>query len=273
MKICIIGHGYWGNILHKNIMELGHNDIQLIDIKLNNTHLLDDRYDIYFVTTPFSTHYDILLKLSEYKNKKIWCEKPLVETTEKLTEIYKLMEINNNKLFVDWVYTFNNCVRRLKEILSTKKVKQIILNRTNDGPKRYDCNSVYDLSSHDISILFYLYPELNLNFTFNEHSNLQNEKFGSNLSWCYEDNTQIILNSSWQHTSKNRISIFVTQDDEVILFDDIKKQIFYNESFENFSEKTSPIHSALNFFFSSNEFNENKNLTSKITKILQKSWT
>jgi hypothetical protein len=39
-----------------------------------------------------------LLRLSKFKNKRIWCEKPLVESLESANEIYLLMENNNNML-------------------------------------------------------------------------------------------------------------------------------------------------------------------------------
>ena len=98
-KICLVGYGYWGKILHKNLTSLGYNNITIVDVVLDNFNLLDDSYTHYFVVTPFTTHHDILLKLSKFKNKRIWCEKPLVNTFQESTEIYSLMEQNNNMLF------------------------------------------------------------------------------------------------------------------------------------------------------------------------------
>ena len=31
MKICLIGYGYWGKIIHKNLMSLGYDDVKIID--------------------------------------------------------------------------------------------------------------------------------------------------------------------------------------------------------------------------------------------------
>jgi len=268
-SICLIGYGYWGKILHKNLSQLGYNNIKIIDLVLDNFDELTDEYEYYFVVTPFTTHYEILLKLSEFKNKKIWCEKPLVDKFEDASKIYQLMDKNNNMLFVDWVYTFNDCIKRIKKIILNKKIKQIILNRTNDGPVRIDTNSIYDLSSHDLSILFYIFENVDFNFIFNEFSLKSHEDFGSNVSWYYSNGLQVIINSSWQHKNKNRISLFITEDDEIIVFDDIKKQIVTNKGIENFENSPSPIHNALNYFFKKLNFEENKNITLKITKILE----
>jgi len=132
MKICLIGYGYWGKIIHKNLMSLGYEDVKIIDIVLDNFHELDDTYDYYFVITPFTSHHEVLNKIGQYKNKRIWCEKPLTLTLKESEDIYSLMDKNNNMLFVDWVYTFNPCIDRVKKIVSKKKIKQVILNRTNE---------------------------------------------------------------------------------------------------------------------------------------------
>jgi predicted dehydrogenase len=269
MKICLIGYGYWGNILHKNLIKLGYGNVQIFDIVLNNMELISDSFDAFFISTPFKTHYDILLKLSKFKNKKIWCEKPLVDSLDELNEIYNLMELNNNLLFVDWTYTFNPCINKLKTILSDKKLKQIILNRTNNGPIRYDCGSIQDLSSHDLSILYFLFEDKEFYFNFNEFSIDNKTNFGSSVSWSYSDGLQILINSSWQHETKNRVSIFISENDEIVVFDDIKKIIINNGVVEDFSDSVSPIESGLNFFFSKNDFTMNKNITIKITKNLE----
>lgn len=268
-KICLIGYGYWGKIIHKNLVSLGYNEIKIIDIVLDNYHEITDEYSHYFIITPFLSHFQDLKKISEFKNKKIWCEKPLVQTVDEAKIIYNLMETNNNKLFVDWVYTFNPCIKNIKKIIKNKKIKQVILNRTNDGPKRNDCSSIFDLSVHDLSILYYLFEFDYIDMTWNEFSVKSNENFGSNVSWYYNDGLQVIINSSWQHRDKNRVSLFITEDDEIIVFDDIKKLVVSSSGIKDFSDSESPLHFAINFFFDVNDYSSNKELTLKITKNLQ----
>ena len=236
---------------------------------LDNYHEITDEFSHYFIVTPFLSHYQELKKISQFKNKKVWCEKPLVQTSEEAREVYHLMESNNNKLFVDWIYTFNPGIRNIKKIIKDKKIKQIILNRTNDGPKRNDCTSILDLSVHDLSILYYLFDFDYINLTWNEFSVKSNENFGSNVSWYYKDGMQIIINSSWQHRDKNRVSLFLTQEDEIIVFDDIKKSVISPSGNKDFSEFDSPLILAMKSFFKEEEFIANKELTLKITKNLE----
>jgi predicted dehydrogenase len=268
-KVCLIGYGYWGKILHKNITKHFNVDFEILDDVLSNMDKLTDEFDYYFISTPFSTHYDILKKVCQYSGKKIWCEKPLVRTTSEFEEIDRLCTSNNNKIMVDWIYTFNPCVKFLKEKLQNKKIKQIILNRTNDGPKRNDCNSIFDLSSHDLSILFYLFPNRDFNFLFNEFSIKSNENFGSNISWDYVEDTQIIINSSWQHKEKNRMSFFITSDNQIYIFDDIEKTVTIDNKKFDFTEVDSPLKIALQTFFEENEYTNNKEITIKIIEQLE----
>lgn len=268
-KICIIGYGYWGKIIHKNLISVGYSNIKIIDILLDNFSELDDSYTHYFVITPFTSHYKILEIISQYKNKKIWCEKPLTQSLVDANKIYSMVHKNNNKLFIDWIYTFNPCIDRIKNIISNKKIKQVILNRTNDGPMRSDCGSIHDLSSHDLSILYHIFPKSKFDFTWNEFSVKSNEDRGSSINWSYKNGLQIIINSSWQHKIKNRTSLFITEDDEVIVFDDVKKTVVTSDGVEDFSKNIPPLIMAIYNFFSNDDFKKNMDLTLKITKNLE----
>lgn len=268
-KICLIGYGYWGKIIHRNLKSMGMNNVSVFDEILGNMGEIDDSYDLYFVVTPFGTHKSVLDKILSYKNKKVWCEKPLVDNVKDALYLYNKARENGNILFVDWIYTFNKGIERIKNIISSKKIKFILLNRTNDGPARNDCTSVEDLSVHDLSILYYLFgSDEVLDFQWNEFSIKNHEKFGSNISHCYFDGTQIIINSSWQHKHKNRVSIFVTDDDEMITFDDKNKLVLTKD--EVFLDESSPLQNAIDFFIKNQSFPDNMEITFRITENIER---
>ena len=273
-KIALVGYGYWGKILHKNIMDLGFSEVDIFDDVVGNTHLLDGKYSHYIIATPFQTHHQVIKKIAAYGNKKIWCEKPLVESLEEVKEVYAICDSNKNSLFVDWVYAYNPAIDFLSDFLSGKQIKQVILNRTNNGPIRHDCKSTWDLSSHDVTMLLKIFGhDYSFDFNWNEFSLKTNEDFGSNLSWSYHKGTQIIINSSWQHLEKNRISLFITKDDEIVVFDDIKKIVHIGgKTIKDFSHHKSPLHVSLSTFFenSPKDLQYNRDLTLKITEILEK---
>jgi len=274
-KICLIGYGYWGKILHKNLKELGYENVTILDEVLGNIHELDDSYDEYFIATPFATHDYLLRRIGEFKNKKVWCEKPLVDSLEKAKQIYELFDKNSNRLFVDWTYAYNDAVIFLaRELRKRGRLKQIILNRTNNGPVRTDADSVLDLASHDLSIIYSVFSPEGSVFKFNwsEFSLDRNKRTGSNLSYCYEEGLQIIINSSWQHESKNRVSVFITDNDEIVTFDDINKKVTLDGEVHDFSSSPTPLHNALNRFLdttSESQWWYNKRMTLTITETLR----
>ena len=96
-KICLIGYGYWGKILHKNLTNLGYKQITIVDKVLDNLNEINGNFDYYFVVTPFTTHNKVLNQLSKYRNKKIWCEKPLAESIKDIDIIYKKLESKNSE--------------------------------------------------------------------------------------------------------------------------------------------------------------------------------
>jgi predicted dehydrogenase len=272
-KIALVGYGYWGKILHKSLKEIGYEDIQIFDDVLGNTESLDENFSHYLIATPFQTHQEIIQKICGYRDKWIWCEKPLVSTLDQASFLYELTGKTGNHLFVDWIYNYNPAIDFIQSYLNGKKVKQILLNRTNNGPVRTDCKSYWDLSSHDLTILLKIlginYP---FKFKWNEFSLKTNENFGSNLSWHYSDGIQIIVNSSWQHTSKNRVILFILEDDSIIVFNDQNKTIIIDgKEVKNYTNYPPPLHTALNIFFSgeTSEYEENKDLTLRITSLLQ----
>jgi hypothetical protein len=104
---------------------------------------------------------------------------------------------------------------------------------------------------------------------WSEFSIKTHENFGSNISWSYNSGMQIIINSSWQHQHKNRISLFITVDDQIIVFDDIQKKVVL-ETGEviNFSDFQAPLETAIQYFFEETDFTENEKMTKKITKTI-----
>jgi hypothetical protein len=65
------------------------------------------------------------------------------------------------------------------------------------------------------------------------------------------------------------VSVFITEDDEIIVFDDIKKTLVSNLGKENFSNHKSPLEISILHFLTNQTFSYNKQITLKITKNLE----
>jgi len=157
IKTLIIGNGYWGNILKNIIKKKIEYDLMGISSKDNIKKNLNKNYDLIWIATPNSTHYDTIKKISSFTNY-IVCEKPLFINQCQLDD-YK----NNNldtKIFTNFIYCYDQRIMDLKKI--TEKINscnniEIIMKQNG---KKHD-NIINILVSHCLSIIFFLFGTLN----------------------------------------------------------------------------------------------------------------
>ena len=75
-----------------------------------------------------------------------------------------------------YIYMFNNYINFIKKFIQNKKNGKILylkFERQNLGPIRNDVSVTYDLSSHDLSILFYFLNDLPKNLSETSYSILK----------------------------------------------------------------------------------------------------
>jgi predicted dehydrogenase len=255
MKLGLVGYGYWGKILHKNLTAMKQ-DVQICETNTKLEGVVDDytklKVDAVFVAVPCKNHYSIckhFLNLSV----PVFCEKPLSFSLEESVNLYHIANSNNTTLFVDWVFLYNQQVNKIKSIVSSKEfgaLKSVSMRRLNKGPIRYDVNSLYDLSSHDLSILLHVVGvDLPINkicsksYKTNQNSIQDDSFFG-----VYEiGNTICTIQSSWEHAIKDRGCVFEFER-AVILWDDITQMLSIDGKPFIFHEKELPLVNSINSF-------------------------
>lgn len=286
MKIGIVGLGYWGKIILKNLKGLGYKNIKVyepnkinwgdIGFKVPTVESMEDLLDRdkIFVVTPTNTH-SLVCNFFIKHGVDIFCEKPLTNDLSATLDLYKNINKNSSKLFVDWLFTFNPAVKKIKEIIQSKGApKTIISNRLNYGPQRFDVDARLDLSSHDVSIMLYwleVFPTtINwLDFKRNKSSVTNDSNIGVLLFNVGDSTTSVQINSSWEFGEKNRDVIIEFYDGEFLKWNDFSGLLTLNGSnisFENYS----PLEKSISTFLE-NKFDQEKNklLTININKILQ----
>ena len=156
IKTLIIGNGYWGKILKSNIEKKIEYDLIGISSKENITKLLSKNYDLIWIATPNSTHYDTIKKISSSTNY-IVCEKPLFINQYQLDD-YKNSNFDN-KIFTNFIYRYDQRIiefkRNLKKINLYNKLEIIM----KQNGKKHD-NIINILVSHCLSIFFFLFGTL-----------------------------------------------------------------------------------------------------------------
>ncbi|MBD3195014.1 MAG: hypothetical protein GF317_08175 [Candidatus Lokiarchaeota archaeon] len=295
MKLGIVGLGYWGNIILKNLESLGYNDVVICDKELN-TKLYKEKYPVVqdyqelesekvFIITPTSTHYEICSFFID-NGVDIFCEKPLTISSKKAEKLYQSAFSNDAMLFTDWIFTYNSHIEKIKEDYDNGKLGQIesiLMNRLNLGPERYDVNARWDLAAHDISIIQYIFSEKPVNIKWMDYKKQQHStQDDSSLGLIEYKNFVATVNVSWQYMKKVRECVFEF-DKYYVTWDDYKKFLQYedltNVSYPIYSGSLSypcssykePLKKSLNAFFSfsEEEMFKQKKLTIDTLKILE----
>ncbi|MBY9007052.1 MAG: Gfo/Idh/MocA family oxidoreductase [Candidatus Lokiarchaeota archaeon] len=293
-KIGIIGLGYWGNIILRNLEKLGEEDIVICDTLIKNKSInqkytyfnnyKDIECEYVFITTPSTTHFEICNYFLS-KGVKVFCEKPLTLILEESEKLYELASKNNTIIFTDWIFTFNSHIRQVKNDYNSGKlgeIKSIFMNRLNLGPERFDVNARWDLASHDVSIIQYLFSEFPKKVSWKDYKRNKNSKMDdSTLGLLEFESFTACLNVSWYYPKKVRECVFEFEN-FLLTWDDFKRVLEYEEA----SKITFPIYSgninypcssyqeslvsSINSFFSfsEKEMKEQQKITLETIKIL-----
>ena len=152
INVGIFGKGYWGKILHKNLVKIS--NIKFVaDSKTTNNYEVK-KLDWCIVATPDNTHYKLVKKILK-KKINIFCEKPLSRSLNECKELYKLAKKKNVKLYVSDIELFRNLkfIKNFKkiEIFRGKKIKSTL------------SDLLYKLMYHDLYIVYDLIKHLKIN--------------------------------------------------------------------------------------------------------------
>jgi len=177
MKIALIGYGYWGPNVAKNLNRTKKADFYAIcDMDENNLnrarklygdsvkyvkdyHELIDEVDAFAIALRQDISYPIAVELLE-KKKHLFMEKPLATSTKQVDELGRLSEKYGVMLHVDHIMVFHPIIRYIKNMIETGEMGDLLyfdISRMNLGPHiKNDINAMWDLAVHDLAVLDYL---------------------------------------------------------------------------------------------------------------------
>ena len=240
-NIAIIGLGYWGTIVTNTIISMGlfkkiyiyDNDISKVKIikKKFGSRVVSIKFDQIkndkkikniFLATPPRINFEILKTLIKHK-KNILVEKPGMINLRYFDLIEKELKKNKIKLSFGYIYIYNNYIRYLKKIIQSKelgKIKYINFQRQNFGPIRNRVSATYDLATHDISILSFLFDKnIKLKRSIS-HDILGKNNYDISFLNLEVNRAQIDINVSWLNPEKIR-KIIIIGSKKMLLFDEM----------------------------------------------------
>ncbi len=177
MNFGVIGYGYWGPNIVRNLSSLdkarvhtiadlsssardrAHRAYPDVNVSADATEVLaSSEIDAVAIVTPVWTHYE-LAKTALESGKHVFVEKPFASSTEQAEKLIELARKKNLKIMVDHTFLFTGAVQKIKELLDEQILGKLYYydsTRVNLGLFQHDINVVWDLAPHDFSIMNHL---------------------------------------------------------------------------------------------------------------------
>ncbi len=178
MQIAVIGIGYWGPNLVRNFLKHASVDkICCYDVDKKRLHtvckefpkvtaasgyeqiLSDPSVDAIVLSTPVASHFDLAKQALEH-GKHVLIEKPITSNVQQAEKLIDLADKKSLRLMVDHIFVYNGAVQKMKQIIDSGEIGNIMYFdavRINLGLFQHDVNVLWDLATHDLSIMRYLY--------------------------------------------------------------------------------------------------------------------
>jgi predicted dehydrogenase len=176
----VIGFGYWGPQLARNFAALsGARLVAICDCDAERLDLArarhpeargvagvdellgDARIDAVAIATPVASHFE-LARLCLAAGKHVLVEKPLAASGEEARELTAAASRHGRVLLVDHTYLYSGAVQSIRVAVASGELGEVFYYdsvRTNLGRFRSDVDVLWDLASHDVAILDYLFPD------------------------------------------------------------------------------------------------------------------
>ena len=255
MNFAIIGLGYWGKNYYRILNSNDNINLSAVVDSSQNINLdertkhfpdLEDlltskiNIDAAIIATPTNTHYEITKKLLN-NGIHVLVEKPLSTTADEASELINLADEKNLVLLVDHTFLYNEAINFAIKSIQDGEIGSLLhinFERTNLGPIRSDVSCLWDLTTHDVSILNAITPEEPTKIRASSFNTSQTESFDMvNVSLNYENNLFVTMFSSWLHPEKTR-KIKIVGDKKMIVFDDLN----FNEPIKIYDKKFDQIY-------------------------------
>ena len=304
LKAAIIGYGYWGPKLARNFLNSSKFQINyVVDNKTNNLikakneiplaiglnnldEIKAENLDLIILSTPTITHFKLVKKFLKFTN--VLVEKPLSLNLKHTRELEKIAKKSKNLLFVDYPFIFSGSTNYIKKIIKNNELGKLleIESYREQAPIRNDCDVIWDLGVHDLSILRYLLNRNPLKIHSHKYkTGNQKKNDTAYINLEYSNNLKVFIKNSWISPVKTRVikfkfskGILICDENEALY----KIKIYKKLNLKNTNYKleipeidlTEPLLNLVNYisFSITNKKNEiyNKNFNEDITKVLQK---
>lgn len=244
MSIAVIGAGYWGPNLMRNVAANPYAELVAI-CDSDPTALgrvagkypgaaqfssLDDvlaqpKIDGVIIATPSGFHFEHVLAALR-ADKHVLVEKPMASSVEQAAELVKVAENAGCVLMVGHTFLYNNIVLDIKTRIDEGELGNIYYvhsQRLNLGQFRNDSDVLWTLAPHDVSILSYWFEAWPHQVRAHGRSHVLVEETVFDVCFClleYPGGCSAHLHLSWMDPQKVRKMVLVG-DKKMLVYDDM----------------------------------------------------
>jgi predicted dehydrogenase len=228
IRFGVIGYGYWGPNVVRNLDQLDKADVlgvsdlsasarkrvqkayPHLEVTSDPAELLSSaEIDAIAVVTPVWTHFE-LAKAALENGKHVFVEKPFTSTTAQAEELIELAARKNLKIMVDHTFLFTPAVRKIRQLLDEDALGRLYYydsTRVNLGLFQHDVNVIWDLAPHDLSIMDHLISQRPEAIVATGQSHLNGFEDMAFLTLYFPDKIIAHINVNWLSPVKIRTTL------------------------------------------------------------------
>ena len=243
IKIGVIGYGYWGPNLVRNMFEVPDTSVVAVsDMRWDRLRHVSSRYPSLFVSTdyrnliddpdidaiaiatPVHAHYELALEALQ-AGKHVFIEKPMTSTSEQALRLIDEADRRNLVVMVDHTFVYTGAVRKIKQVVASGMLGDVYYydsTRINLGLFQRDVDVIWDLAVHDLAIMNYILPSVpcavaatGINHVMGGTENL------AYLTVFFELNLIAHVNVNWLSPVKIRRTL-IGGSKQMIVYDDME---------------------------------------------------
>jgi predicted dehydrogenase len=243
--LAVVGLGYWGPNWVRNFCQ-ARSAKRLIccDLSLErrkriqqlypNVELTSDLNDVLsdreiegvVVATPVNTHYEIARQCLS-ASKSVLVEKPLATSQVEAARLVDLARERGKVLMVGHTFEYSAPVLKAREVIESGELGEILYIssiRANLGLFQHHVNVVWDLATHDISIILMLLGQMPERVSCQGNSHYRTgEEDVALLSLYFPGNVMAFVHASWLDPNKIR-RMTVIGSRKMLVYDDTATQ-------------------------------------------------
>jgi len=242
LRFGVVGYGYWGPNIVRNLRSL--ESCQVVGIcdpsptawkRIQAAHPGVPVYsdskeligapdvDAIAVITPVWTHYE-LTKAALENGKHVFVEKPFTSNVAQAEELINLAEKKNLQIMVDHTFLFTGAVRKIRKLLNEGTLGKLYYydsTRVNLGLFQHDCNVIWDLAPHDLSIMNHLLHKEAEAISATGQSHLNGHEDIAFITAFFPDSMIAHINVNWLSPVKVRTTL-IGGEKKMLVWNDLE---------------------------------------------------